>query len=109
MPDPGYILASLGTILVVTFALRAVPFAILSRLRDRPIVEFLSLHMPVGILVILVVYTLRDVEILAGDHGAPEAIALASTIGVHLWRRNAVLSVIGGTILYIGLRALVFG
>ena len=101
MPSAGYILASLTTIFVITFALRALPFAVLEPLRASPYIAFLSRCMPVGIMLILVVYTLRGVPLDDGWHGLPEAVALAVTIGVHLWRRNALLSIVAGTGTYV--------
>ena len=92
MPSTGYVLAALTTIFVITFALRALPFAVLEPLRASPYIAFLSRYMPVGIMLILVVYTLRTV---------PEAVALAVTIGLHLWRRNALVSILVGTGTYV--------
>lgn len=106
MPETGYVLAALLTTLVVTFALRAAPFLVVERLRESRIVGWLGARMPVGIMVILVVYTLRDTSFATVPHGLPEAIALAATVGLHLWRRNALLSIVGGTLLYAGLLAL---
>lgn len=101
MPSAGYVLASLTTILVVTFALRALPFAVLEPLRGSAFMTFLSRYMPVGIMTILVVYTLKDVSLGTGWHGLPEVIGLAVTVGLHVWRRNALLSILGGTGVYV--------
>jgi branched-subunit amino acid transport protein AzlD len=92
----------------VTFALRALPFAVLKPLRSSALVEYLSRHMPGGIMVILAVYTLRDVSLLQAPHAVPEALALVATVAVHLWKRNAVASIIGGTAIYVLLVNLVF-
>jgi branched-subunit amino acid transport protein AzlD len=64
--------------------------------------------MPAGIMVILAVYTLRGVSLAESPHGLPEGIALAVTIALHLWRRNAVLSILGGTAVYVFLVGVVF-
>jgi branched-subunit amino acid transport protein AzlD len=64
--------------------------------------------MPAGIMIILAVYTLRGVSVAEAPHGLPEAIALAATVVLHLWRRNAVLSILGGTALYMVLVGAVF-
>lgn len=108
MPDDGYVLAALATILVVTFALRALPFLLIGQLRESSFVQFLGRSMPVGIMLILVVYTLRDVSLGDRWHGVPEMVALAGTVGLHLWRRNALLSILGGTGLYVVLVNTVF-
>ena len=64
--------------------------------------------MPAGIMVILAVYTLRGVSLSETPHGLPEALALAATVTLHLWKRNAVVSIIGGTAVYVVLVNLVF-
>ena len=101
MPSDGYVLAALATVLVVTFALRALPFLLVGQLRESAFVLFLGRYMPVGIMVVLVVYTLKDVALGTGWHGLPELIALGATVGLHLWRHDALLSILGGTALYV--------
>ncbi|RVW01930.1 MULTISPECIES: branched-chain amino acid transporter permease [Rhodococcus] len=108
MPDVSYVLAALGVILVVTFALRAVPFAVIAPLRASAFVHYIGAHMPVGIMLILVVYTLRDVPIEPAAMVAA-GVALAVTIGLHLWRSHALLSIVGGTAVYMVLQSWVSG
>jgi branched-subunit amino acid transport protein AzlD len=108
MPDTLYLAAASLTMFAVTFALRALPFAALRPLRDSALVAYLSRHMPSGVMVILVVYTLRDVSLGEAPHGLPEALAVAATVVLHLVRRNAVVSIIGGTAVYVLLVNLVF-
>ena len=57
---------------------------------------------------LLVVYCLRNVDIAAAPHGLPELIALAVVTGLHLWKRQMLLSIAGGTICYMLLVQLVF-
>lgn len=108
MPDTPYLVAASLTMFAVTFALRALPFAALRPLRDSALVAYLSRHMPAGIMVILVVYTLRGVSLSARPHGLPEGLALVVTVALHLWKRNAVASIVGGTAVYVALVNLVF-
>ena len=108
MPDTAYLVAASLTMFAVTFALRSLPFAVLRPLRDSALVAYLSRHMPAGIMVILAVYTLRGVSLGETPHGLPEAIALVATVTLHLWKRNAVASIIGGTAVYVVLVNLVF-
>ena len=79
-----------------------------ARLRGSALIGFLSSHLPAGIMVILAVYTLRAVSLAEAPHGVPEAVAIAATVALHLWRRNAVLSILGGTALYVLLVGVVF-
>jgi branched-subunit amino acid transport protein AzlD len=108
MPDSAYLVAASLTMFAVTFALRSLPFAALKRLRGSALIGFLSSHLPAGIMVILAVYTLRAVSLAEAPHGVPEAVAIAATVALHLWRRNAVLSILGGTALYVLLVGVVF-
>ncbi|MBB5159574.1 branched-subunit amino acid transport protein AzlD [Saccharopolyspora phatthalungensis] len=56
--------------------------------------------MPVGAMVILLVYCLRDLP-LTGPHALAPVAALAATVGLHLWRWNALLSIFGGTTVHV--------
>lgn len=57
---------------------------------------------------LLVVYALRNTPILTGSHGIPELIACAVITLLHLWKRNMLLSIAGGTAVYMLLIQLVF-
>ena len=80
----------------VTWTLRALPFAALAPLRAGATVRCLSTRMPAGVMVILVVHCLRDLPVTQPRAAAPPA-ALAVTVGLHLWRRKALLSTLAGT------------
>ncbi|AYA24329.1 branched-chain amino acid ABC transporter [Rhodococcus rhodochrous] len=98
VPGAGYVLGALAVMFVVTVALRAAPFLALSALKNSAFVDFLGRTMPAGVMVILVMYTLRDV---GQSTWLPATVGLAGTIAVHLWRRNAALSTVVGTGLYL--------
>lgn len=100
----GYVLAGLLVMFVVTVALRAAPFVALSRLRDSEVVRFLGMTMPSGIMVVLVVYTLRDTT-AAPASWVPAAAALVLTMLAHLVFRRAAVSIVLGTACYMALRA----
>jgi branched-subunit amino acid transport protein AzlD len=103
--DTGYLLAGLGVMFVVTVALRAAPFVALSRLRDSAVVRYLGRTMPAGVMVVLVVYTLRDTTAVAASW-VPSAVALALTLVVHLAFRRAAASIVVGTAAYMAIQAL---
>ncbi|QOV98599.1 AzlD domain-containing protein [Rhodococcus pyridinivorans] len=98
VPGAGYVLGALAVMFVVTVALRAAPFLALSALKNSAFVDFLGRTMPAGVMMILVMYTLRDV---GESTWLPATVGLAGTIAVHLWRRNAALSTVVGTGLYL--------
>ncbi|WP_136313074.1 branched-chain amino acid transporter permease [Actinomyces procaprae] len=84
----------------ITFACRIAPFALL-RGRDRmPLVEFLGDAMPLGVMIVLVAYTLDGVS-TAPATWLPALAGIGTTAGLHLWRRTMALSLIGGTAVYV--------
>lgn len=107
MPDPGYAIAAVLVTAAVTWTLRALPFAALAPLRASGTVQYLSTRMPAGVMLILVVYCLRDIPLTQPRALAP-VVALAVTVGLHLWRRNALLSIVGGTAVHVILASTVF-
>ena len=55
--------------------------------------------LPYAVIGLLVVYCLKD-ALFTSWHGLPELIAILFTALVHKWRNNTLLSIAGGTILY---------
>ncbi|SOE53427.1 Branched-chain amino acid transport protein AzlD [Streptomyces sp. OV198] len=102
MPSTSYLVTVLAIVFVLTFALRALPFAVLRTLRGSALVRQLSVWMPVGILAILAVTALHG-TITRDPHGTGYALlAAAVTIGVHLaFGRRTILSVGIGTAVYV--------
>lgn len=105
VPSAGYVLAGLGVMFLVTVALRAAPFVALTRLRDSAVVRYLGRTMPTGVMVVLVVYTLRGTTAEVGSW-VPVAAALTITVVVHLAFRRAAASIVLGTAAYMVLQAL---
>ena len=104
VPPTGYLLSGLGVMFLVTVALRAAPFVALTRLRDSQVVRYLGRTMPAGVMVVLVVYTLRDTTTEFGSW-VPASAALALTLGVHLAFRRAAISIVVGTAAFMLLQA----
>lgn len=107
MPEAPYILVSLLIAGGITWALRALPFAVLEPMRDSELLDFLGQRMPLGIMLILTVYTLTDVEPSNLSSVGPALVGLAVTLILHLWRHNAVLSLFAGTGAYALLASLI--
>ena len=92
-----------------TMATRFLPFLVFSDRRPTPrYIQYLGKALPGAIFGMLVVYCLRSVDLIAGSHGLPEAIAIAFVVLLHLWKRQMLLSIAGGTLLYMLLVQLVF-
>ena len=94
---------------VVTFATRLLPFLLFDRGEEPPkAVLYLGRVLPPAIMAILVVYCLRGVSLLTYPYGLPELLAGAAVVGLHLWKKNNLISILGGTALYMVLVQLVF-
>ena len=57
---------------------------------------------------VLVVYTFKETVVLSYPYGIPELIALLVTVGLHLWKRNMLVSIAAGTVIYMILIQAVF-
>ena len=94
---------------LVTAATRFIPFLIFGEKRKTPpIIEYLGKVLPCAIMGMLVVYCLKDVSFLSSPYGLPELIACAVVAALHVWKRNSLLSIGGGTVCYMLLVQLVF-
>lgn len=92
-----------------TFATRLFPFALFGGKKEVPkFIKYLGDVLPVAILGILIVYCLRDFEKGSINYILPQIIAVALTAGVHLWKKNTLLSIAVGTIGYMLLIHFVF-
>lgn len=92
---------------VITVLLRWLPFAFVTALKGSQFFGLLGRMMPVGVMVVLAVYTLFGQQSAPG--GIPAALAgVAVTLGLHAWKRDSGLSILGGTLAYMGLVNLVF-
>ncbi|QVJ01975.1 AzlD domain-containing protein [Nocardiopsis eucommiae] len=100
MSDTHYAVAAVLVTAAVTWSLRAAPFAALAPLRASETMGHLSVRMPAGVMVILVVYCLSDLPLPQPQSLVPLG-ALAVTVGLHLWRRDALLSILGGTAVHV--------
>ena len=96
-------------ITVATQLTRWPAFLLFPEHKEPPkIVTYLGNFLPAAMMGLLVVYCLRGVDFTGGSHGIPEALALAVTVGLHLWKRNVLASIAGGTAVYMALVQLVF-
>ena len=94
---------------LVTAATRFIPFLIFGEKRKTPpIIEYLGTVLPCAIMGMLVVYCLKDVSFVKGSFGIPELISCAVVSALHVWKRNSLLSIGGGTVCYMLLVQLVF-
>ena len=84
-----------------TMLTRFLPFLVFSPKKPTPsYIRYLGKALPCAVFGMLVVYCLKDVRVLSGSHGLPELIAICVTVGLHLWKKQMLLSIAGGTVCY---------
>ena len=94
----------LGTVLT-----RFLPFLLFPAGKPTPkYIQYLGKVLPGAVFGMLVVYSLKGVSLLAGSHGIPELISIVLVVALHLWKRQMLLSIAGGTVCYMLLVQLVF-
>ena len=94
---------------IVTIIIRFLPFIIFSGKRKTPgFITYLGKVLPYAIMGMLVVFCLKGVSVTSAPYGIPELIATAVVVVLHVIKRNTLLSIIGGTAVYMVLVQNVF-
>lgn len=92
-----------------TMLTRFLPFLLFPAGKSTPkFVQYLGKVLPAAVFGLLIIYCLRNVSVFTGSHGIPELIAIGVVVGLHLWKRQMLLSIAGGTICYMLLVQLAF-
>lgn len=100
---------TIGMVVLGTALTRFLPFLLFPA--DKPVpkyIQYLGKVLPSAVFGLLVVYCLRNVNIFTGSHGIPEMIAIILVVVLHLWKRQMLLSIAGGTIGYMLLVQFIF-
>ena len=95
-----YVMLMIAVIAVVTMLLRFLPFLIFGERQTPKYIEYLGRFLPYAIMGMLVVYCLKGMTFVKAPYGIPEIIAVAVTAGLHVWKRNTLVSIICGTVCY---------
>ena len=93
---------------LATMFTRFAPFLMFSGRKTPRYIEYLGHALPGAIFGMLVVYCLKSVDPMVYSHGLPEALAILVTVALHLWKRQMLLSIAGGTVCYMLLLQFVF-
>ncbi|ERT58627.1 branched-chain amino acid transporter permease [Megasphaera vaginalis (ex Srinivasan et al. 2021)] len=100
---------TVAVVVAGTMTTRYISFAVFAAQKEPPaLVRYLGTVLPGAVMGLLVVYSLKDTILVTWPYGLPEIIASVVLVAVHLWRRNVLLSMAVGTILYMLLVQLVF-
>ena len=80
---------------------RYLPFLLFPGNKPTPkYIRYLGNVLPAAVFGLLVIYCLKNVSLLTGSHGIPELVSIAVVITLHLWKRQMLLSIAGGTVCY---------
>lgn len=100
---------TIAMVVLATMLTRFLPFIVFPSGKSTPkYIQYLGKVLPAAVFGLLVIYCLKNVDVMTGSHGLPELISIAVVIGLHLWKRNMLISIAGGTVCYMLLVQLVF-
>ena len=91
------------------YLLRAFPFILFSRKKPPKVLSFIEKYIPAMVIGVLIVYCLadpKDMTFSSSPWGIPAIAGVLLTIILHLWKGNSMISIFGGTILFMVLERL---
>ncbi|MCQ2524619.1 MAG: AzlD domain-containing protein [Lachnospiraceae bacterium] len=105
----AHAMISVAIMALVTIMIRFLPFVIFGKKQNTPkIITYLGKVLPHAIMAMLVVYCLKNISFASVGGFLPELIAGAATAGLYVWKKNTLLSIGLGTVIYMLLVQLVF-
>ena len=99
MSSTGHAVLLLAVVAAMTMFVRFLPFLVFQKKTPEPIV-YLGDVLPYAVMGMLVVYCLRQTNVLSGNHGIPEIVSCAVVFILHKWKHNTLLSILAGTVCY---------
>ena len=92
-----------------TMLTRFLPFILFNEKRKTPtFIQYVGKYLPSAVFGMLVVYCLKNIQIFQGTHGIPEMISVIITDILHIWKRQMLFSITGGTVCYMLLIHFIF-
>lgn len=100
---------TIGMVVLGTIITRFLLFLLFPAGKPVPrYVQYLGKALPSAVFGLLVIYCLKNVDLMQGSHGIPELLSLAAVAALHLWKRQMLLSIAGGTVFYMVLVQQIF-
>ncbi len=100
---------TVGAVVLGTVLTRFLPFILFPSGKPTPkYIQYLGRALPGAVFGMLVIYCLKNVSLFSGSLGIPEAISILLVAALHLWKRQMLLSIAGGTVCYMLLVQFVF-
>ena len=95
------LLLTIAIVAFVTLATRAISFILFPGGKKPPkFVTWMGRQLPRAVMAMLVIYCLKDISFSASPWGIPALVAVAVTAALHVWKKQMVLSICGGTLMY---------
>lgn len=107
MPDLHSVLL-IAVCSLVTIAVRFAPFLFFAGRKTPPVIAYLGHVLPGALIGMLVIYCLKDISLLRAPFAAPELISCAVVVMLQWFKRNSLLSIVGGTVCYMLLTQFLF-
>ncbi len=92
-------------IMLVTILERAFPFILFSRKNPPKIINFIEKYIPPMVMAALLFYCIKDISFVSNGTVdlkgfLPYTIGIGATVALHIWKRNSLISIFGGTGIY---------
>ncbi len=108
MPDMKTLIIIIA-VAAVTALLRFLPFLIFGKNRKTPpVIEKLSRILPFAVMGMLCVYCLKDISFSSISGFIPELVASLTVVLLYVIKRNTLISIVAGTLLYMFLVQFIF-
>lgn len=105
----GQAVASILVMAAITLLSRALPFLLFDRGGNPPqVVLYLGRVLPPAVIAMLIIYCLRNLTFTSAAGWLPQFISCLFVAGLHIWKKNTLISIFGGTVLYMILVQTVF-
>ncbi|UOQ48704.1 branched-chain amino acid transporter permease [Gracilibacillus caseinilyticus] len=92
---------TIAMVVLGTMMTRFLPFILFPAGKTTPdYIRYLGKVLPTAVLGLLVIYCLKDVTFLSGSYGIPELVGVATVVLIHFWKKNMLLSIATGTVVY---------
>lgn len=109
MIDVTHSLIIIAICALVTAGIRFLPFLIFPSAERTPkALDYLGGVLPGAIMGMLFIYCVKSVDLFHWPCGIPEGISIALVVASYLWKRNTLLSIGAGTVVYMVLVQMVF-
>ncbi|WP_462425924.1 branched-chain amino acid transporter permease [Fusobacterium varium] len=105
-----YSVSIITAVAVTSYFLRAFPFLVLNK-KNKAVEKYmmyLGKVLPPAVIGILIIFCLKDTSIVNSPYGIPEMLAVAVVVLLHIWKRNSLISILGGTVFYMYLVQKIF-